>query len=102
MEVIGDYTGEGFVGLRTINVQSVEMAKAGSWKTSETQSRSQHGTAELLTVVNNYNLTQNNTSPKSLSALDIQSKKTADRTCEGSHINKDRGKKRKNLNYRRK
>lgn len=88
MEVIGDYTGEGFVlGLKdTINsVRDVasEMAKAAAVPLEDLQkdvnlSRSAVNTSGeggavgigSSTVVNNYNLTQNNTSPKSLSALE--------------------------------
>jgi hypothetical protein len=88
MEVIGDYTGEGFVlGLKdTINsVRDVasEMAKAAAVPLEDLQkdvnlsraavNTSGEGGAVGIgssTVVNNYNLTQNNTSPKSLSALD--------------------------------
>lgn len=88
MEVIGDYTGEGFVlGLKdTINsVRDVasEMAKAAAVPLKDLQkdvnlsraavNTSGEGGAVGIgssTVVNNYNLTQNNTSPKSLSALE--------------------------------
>lgn len=88
MEVIGDYTGEGFVlGLKdTINsVRDVasEMAKAAAVPLEDLQkdvnlsraavNTSGEGGAVGIgssTVVNNYNLTQNNTSPKSLSALE--------------------------------
>ena len=86
MELIGDYTGEGFViGLKdTINgVKSAasEMAKAAAvpledFQTDISLSRNalntQTGAVGIgsSTVINNYNLTQNNTSPKSLSALD--------------------------------
>lgn len=88
MEVIGDYTGEGFVvGLRdTINsvkAAASEMAKAAAVPLEDIQtdinlSRNVVGSSGEngmigrgnSTVVNNYNLTQNNTSPKSLSALE--------------------------------
>lgn len=86
MELIGDYTGEGFViGLKdTINgVKSAasKMAKAAAvpledFQTDISLSRNalntQNGAVGIgnSTVINNYNLTQNNTSPKSLSALD--------------------------------
>jgi TP901 family phage tail tape measure protein len=88
MEVIGDYTGEGFIlGLKdTINsVRDVasEMAKAAAVPLEDLQkdvnlsraavNTSGEGGAVGIgssTVVNNYNLTQNNTSPKSLSALE--------------------------------
>ena len=86
MELIGDYTGEGFViGLKdTINgVKSAasEMAKAAAVPLEDFQAdinlsrnalNTQNGAVGIgsSTVINNYNLTQNNTSPKSLSALD--------------------------------
>ena len=88
MEVIGDYTGEGFVlGLKdTINsVKEVasEMAKAAAVPLEDFQTDINLSKAAVnttgdggavgigsSTVVNNYNLTQNNTSPKALSALE--------------------------------
>ena len=87
MEMIGDYTGEGFVeGLKnTVNnvkkaANNIVDAAArplegvtsdlGAVKASigNTGTRAVNNTTS--TVVNNYNMTQNNTSPKSLSALD--------------------------------
>lgn len=88
MMKIGDYTGEGFViGLKdTINnVRAVasELAKSAAVPLEDLQSDinlskstanapGQNGAVGIggSTVVNNYYLTQNNTSPKSLSALD--------------------------------
>jgi virulence-associated protein VapD len=88
MEIIGDYTGEGFViGLKNTinNVRAVasELAKSAAVPLEDLQSDinlsksavnapGQNGAVGIggSTVVNNYNLTQNNTSPKPLSALD--------------------------------
>ena len=84
MMEIGDYTGEGLVnGLKgTINnvkkaaetmAQSVATpldgmkTNLGNMKASVGDSR---GLSQTTNVVNNYNLVQNNTSPKSLSALE--------------------------------
>ena len=88
LEKIGDYTGEGFVnGLKnTINqikstvgdiADSVSLPLAGV-KSSISGARSSiAGNAAQMrnvrnstTVINNYNLVQNNRSPKALSALD--------------------------------
>lgn len=86
MEQIGDYTGEGFVlGLKdtinTVKKTAEEMASAAATPLSDLQndidlSRSAINTegngaiTNSHSVVNNYNLVQNNTSPKSLSALE--------------------------------
>jgi hypothetical protein len=88
MEAIGDYTGEGFVlGLKdTINSvknATSEMAKAAAVPLEDFQAdinlskaavNTTNGSGAVgignSTVVNNYNLTQNNTRPKSLSALE--------------------------------
>lgn len=88
MEAIGDYTGEGFViGLKdTINsVKSAasEMAKAAAVPLEDFQADINLSRAAVnttgdsgavgvgsSTVINNYNLSQTNNSPKSLSALD--------------------------------
>lgn len=85
MEVIGEYTGEGFVeGLKdTIGsvkevVQNMAQTAATSLdgvKTDIGSMKANIGDSQGLipqttNVVNNYNLTQNNTSPKSLTALE--------------------------------
>lgn len=84
MEVIGEYTGEGFVeGLKdTIgSVKEVAQNMAQSAATSLDGVKSDIGSmkasvdtnnpvGQTTNVVNNYNLTQNNTSPKSLTALE--------------------------------
>ena len=85
MEQIGDYTGAGFIeGLKdTINgvknaasdLASAVAVPLDAVKTDITGAMaSVSGTSSMggttSNVVNNYNLVQNNTSPKSLSALD--------------------------------
>lgn len=88
LEKIGDYTGEGFVnGLKnTINqikstvgdiADSVSLPLAGVKSSINGAKSSISGNGAQMrnisnstTVVNNYNLVQNNRSPKSLSALD--------------------------------
>lgn len=85
MMEIGDYTGEGFVnGLKnTINTvkktaESMAQAVATPLDGLKTDIGSMKGSVgdskglgpQTTNVVNNYNLTQNNTSPKSLSALE--------------------------------
>ena len=84
MEVIGDYTGEGLIDglkgtLTDIKKTAQTMAQTvatpldnmkvdlGSMKASIGDSGS---VGQTTNVINNYNLTQNNTSPKSLSALE--------------------------------
>jgi phage-related minor tail protein len=84
MEVIGDYTGEGLIdGLKgtLIDIKKTAQTMAqtvatpldnmkvdlGSMKASIGGSGS---VGQTTNVINNYNLTQNNTSPKSLSALE--------------------------------
>lgn len=87
MEMIGDYTGEGFVeGLKnTVNnvkkaANNIVDAAArplegvtsdlGAVKASIGNTSAGTVNNTTSTIVNNYNMTQNNTSPKSLSALD--------------------------------
>lgn len=87
MMEIGDYTGEGFIiGLKdTINAikkTTNTMAQAAAAPLTDLQSDINLGRSTINTpttsrttatgtnVVNNYNLVQNNTSPKSLSALE--------------------------------
>ena len=83
-ELLGDYTGEGFViGLKDtigkVKKAASEMAQTvstplDSFKTDIGYMKSSVGGRDALgqtnNVTNNYNLVQNNTSPKSLSALE--------------------------------
>ena len=88
MMQIGDYTGEGLVnGLKStiseIKKTALNMAKAVSSPLDAVGSvdsiRANYGTASggisggNTTIINNYDLVQNNTSPKSLSALETYS-----------------------------
>ena len=88
MELIGDYTGEGFVqGLKdtvsAVRSTASEMAKAAAVPLEGLQTDLNLSKAAISTpgeggavgvgsstVINNYNLSQTNNSPKSLSALD--------------------------------
>jgi hypothetical protein len=88
MELIGDYTGEGFVqGLKdtvsAVRSTASEMAKAASVPLEGLQTNLNLSKAAISTpgeggavgvgsstVINNYNLSQTNNSPKSLSALE--------------------------------
>jgi phage-related protein len=83
-ELLGDYTGEGFVvGLKNtikeVKNTASEMAQAvatplDSFKTDigymKSSVNGRDNVVQTNNVTNNYNLVQNNTSPKSLSALE--------------------------------
>lgn len=87
MEVLGDYTGTGFVDgfkdtISAVKNVASDMAKAAAvplenMQTDLSLSKSAVSASETnasavggTTIINNYDLVQNNTSPKSLSALD--------------------------------
>lgn len=88
MEKLGDFTGQGYVSGLKNTVNSIKLAVknisdsvslplagvkssiSGAKSTIDGTGAQMRNVQNSTTIINNYNLTQNNTSPKSLSALD--------------------------------